>query len=208
MGRGRIGLAAVTVVVVLLASRTAAGQTAAAEWTRGSGVTVLGGVGTDEAHTSWVAGGGFVWDVTPRLTVEATAVWLDRGPGAEGFSADIATLFSLAPPRQVVPFVKGGFGAYRAGFSIAQSPVPAFYQPRVEALAGPFRSTASFTDPMVVLGAGLRVRLSDRVAMRPEVDARLVFRDSRGHWLASAALRVSYSFEDRPVTDRGMRPDP
>jgi hypothetical protein len=205
--RGRIGWVALVALVVLLIGRPAAAQTGTGEWNRGSTVTLLGGIGSDEAHTSWLAGGGFGWDVTPRLAVEATAVWLDRGESADGFSADIAALFSLVPPRRVVPFVKGGFGAYRAGFSIAQSPAADFYRRRMDALAGSLQSTASFTDPMFVFGAGIRVWLGDRVTIRPEVDARLVVDDSRAYWLTTAAIRLTYSFEDRPVTDRGMRPN-
>jgi hypothetical protein len=181
---------------------TAAAQSAPSggEWTRGSTLNVFGGVSVDGSRAATAAGGAVGWEVTPRLAIEGTAAWFDRGPEAEAFSADLTALVSLVPPRTIMPFAKVGVGVHRTWFDIAESPIPDFYQRRIQ--AGPVGTTVTFTDPAIVVGGGIRVWLTTNVALRPEVDARVVVRGSRAYWLTTAALRLSYYFEERPTTDR------
>lgn len=174
------------------------------EWTRGSTLNAFVGLSRDGTQSAAAAGGAIGWEVTSRFALEGTAAWFDRGRSAEAFSADMTALVSLVSPRRVVPFVKGGFGVHRAWFDTIDSPIPNFYARRIEPT--PIGRSASFSDPAVVMGVGLRIWLGEHVAIRPELDTRAVLHDGSAYWLNTAALRVAYFFGDRPTTDRTPRP--
>lgn len=201
-GPGIVAVPAMMVAGTLLAV-SAFAQTAAPNttgWTPGTTLNLFGGIGVDSSHTGGAAGGAFGWEVTPRLSVEGTGTWFDRGTGAEGFAADLSAIVNLRSPRRTVPFVKVGGGLYWASFDPTRSPMPGFYRDRLEP-SDVFGQHVTFTDPAIVAGGGVTFWVSEHVSLRPEVDVKLVTR-SDVHPVATAVVRFAYHFEDHPVESR------
>jgi len=117
IGRRASGIAA---VVALLAVGT--GAAAEDQKTEGSGfaVALQGGVATGASETGITLGGSIVYDVSPRLSVEVTGAYLDRGRGESGASGLASLLVNLRPAgEKVVPYVAVGGGVYHTSFSEA-----------------------------------------------------------------------------------------
>lgn len=190
------------VAALLLAPSAATAQPApsSSEWTRGSSINLFGGFATDGGRSGVNAGAAVGWDVTPRVGMEATASWLDRGARAEAFAADLSLLFDLASPRRAVPFVKAGGGVYRMWLDTVVSPIPDFYAQRI--VPRSVGTSAAFTDGMVVVAGGLNAWLTTRLALRPEVEAKLVFGGGNTYTVTTVGLRLAFYFEEHPVTDR------
>jgi hypothetical protein len=75
--------------------------------------------------------------------------------------------------------------------------MPEFYRRRV----GPgFGTTHTFTDPSFVVGGGVNVFTSRHWAIRPEVEAIVVRRQSRSYVVTAVTVGVAYHFEEHPVT--------
>jgi hypothetical protein len=171
-------------------------------WTLGTTLSGFGGVGVDGEQAAALAGGGFGWEVTPRLSIEVDGSWLDRGRDATGFAADVSGVLALVSPRRLAPYVRFGFGAYRASFDRTQSPIPAFYARRMD-VDGPFLpQRVSFNDPSFIGGAGMSAWLGPHASLRPEIEVRAVTRGGRAYWLTTVALRLSYHFEEHPRSAR------
>ena len=191
-------------LIVLLLAGGAFAQSAApnsTDWTHGTTLNVFGGIGVDRAHTAGAAGAAVGWEVTRGFAIEGTGTWFEWGDGANGFAADLAALVTLRSPRRLAPFVKGGVGLYHASFDTARSPMPAFYLNRLRPDGG-FGDRATFTDPTIVVAGGLTAWVSDRVSIRPEVDVKIVTRQSDAHPIAAADVRIAYHFEDHPRESR------
>jgi hypothetical protein len=54
--------------------------------------------------------------------------------------------------------------------------------------------TRSFTDPAVNLGGGLRFDVTDRLMIRPDARALIVFGDGQTHTLGVFVVHVGYRF--------------
>jgi hypothetical protein len=192
---------ALAALVAWLAARPAAAQGQAPppeNWTRGTMLNLFAGAGADSTRAGGVFGGSVGWEVTRRLAVEGTGTWLTRGPGADAFAGDVAVLAHFRAPTRLVPFLKGGFGLYRASFDPTRSEMPAFYRDRV--VENPlFPHHAVFTDPSFVAGGGITAWLTERISLRPEVEAKIVTRGGHAHPFTAAVLRVGYHFQDHPV---------
>jgi hypothetical protein len=106
----------------------------------------------------------------------------------------------LARLRPAVPYVHAGVGFYRATFDRARSPIPHFYGRRMR--SGAAFGTDTFTDPSLVAGGGVNVFVSRNVAIRPDVEAMIVLRNSRSHVVTAVTVQLAYHFEDHPVTPR------
>jgi hypothetical protein len=52
----------------------------------------------------------------------------------------------------------------------------------------------SFTDPAASIGGGIRFNVSDRVMIRPDIRALLIFADGDTHTMTVAAFNVGYRF--------------
>jgi len=63
-----------------------------------------------------------------------------------------------------------------------------------------FSSTMTFNDPSLVGGGGVEMFVSRHWAVRPEILATVVLRDSRNFVVTTGAVRLGYHFEDHPVT--------
>jgi hypothetical protein len=106
----------------------------------------------------------------------------------------------LRTSRSVDPFLSAGAGLHRAWFQVADPLMPAFYRRRVDERPAAVGVSATFTDPSLVFGGGVRVFLSRQISIRPEVDATVVMRDSRTRVMPTVQVHVAYHFEDHPIT--------
>ena len=190
------------ILVVLIAcwgtAGVAAAQTSSSNpW--GYGTTLSGsvGVGVDAEHTGSALGAAIGWELTPNTAIEGSGSWLDRGAGADAFAAALKFRASMFGRDRAAPFVTAGVGMYRASFSRDAREIPSFHRRRM----GPrLTGRQTFTDPALVFGGGVNVFVTRHVAVRPDVEAMVVMRDSRRHVVAIAAFHIAFHFEDHPVT--------
>jgi len=189
------------VLVFLLASATASAQDdASTMWRRGTTLNVFGGLAAASNDRGPLAGGAIGWEITPRIAVEGSGAWVEWGHEAQAFSAALRALVPLRTSRPVIPYLAGGFGLVRASFEIADPEVPEFYRRRIANRPEAVRGAATFTDPSVVVGGGVNMFLSRHIAIRPDVNATVVMRDSRARVMTTAAVHLAYHFEDHPIT--------
>lgn len=190
--------------VLLAFSTVAAAQTGPTRhtWSHGTMLSVLAGAGHDGSHTGPLAGGGIGWEVLPWFGLEGSGTWLDRGARADAFAADFKTMIGLPRSGAVVPFVEGGVGLYRTSYDRSRSVIPAFYMRRMGGMAS-MNTSATFTDPSVLVGGGLNLFMTTHAALRPEVTSTFVMGDGRTQVVTAVVLRMTYHFEDHPITPSG-----
>lgn len=172
----------------------------------GHGTTLSGSVGVaaDGDRTGSAFSTALGWELTPKVAIEGAASWLDRGAGADAFSAALKLRAAMFGRDRAAPFLMAGVGMYRASYSRAATDIPAFHRRRMNGGTAVGRST--FSDPAVVFGGGVNMFVNRHIAIRPDVEAMVVMRDSRRYVVTTAALHVAFHFEDHPVTPkRGMR---
>jgi hypothetical protein len=192
----------VLIVVLALVAPSVAAQTVPPgnPWNRGTTLNVFVGANRASSELGPAAGGALGWELWPWLGVEGSAGWLDRPGRAHAFAAELKALVGLPRLRPVVPFVEGGVGLYRATFDRAAPGIPAFYRGRVRSGTSLSQGLASVTDPSLVVGGGANVYLNRHIAIRPEMEARIVLHDSQRHVVTSMAVRFAYHFEEHPIT--------
>lgn len=167
------------------------------DWGHGTTVSASVGVAADGSATGAAAGGAVAWELTPRVLVEGSGVWLDRREGSHAFNAALKVRAGLTRGG-VSPFVEGGVGLYRVT-SRTSAPMPGFYQRRL-ASQGAGLTRQVFTDPVFQVGAGVNVFASRHLSLQPAVEALVVTRDAHAYTLTVFSLRLAYHFEDHPVT--------
>ena len=91
----------------------------------------VGGVATASSDTGGIVGGAAGWAIVPRLGIEGDVAWLDRAGNEKGFTASFNALANLGKWETAVPYLKGGFGLYRAWFDDPDDTVPEFYRRRM-----------------------------------------------------------------------------
>ncbi|HXV62022.1 MAG TPA: hypothetical protein VEK15_15090 [Vicinamibacteria bacterium] len=104
--------------VSLLATSIGYGQTGetGGGWTS---LSFTGGLSSGSSDTGVAVGGTFIFELTPRLALEAAGQYLDRGSGADAFDLSGNLLVSLVPSdRKLVPYVTAGGGVYRASYDL------------------------------------------------------------------------------------------
>jgi len=130
---------------------------------------------------------------------------LDRprflGPTGPQFAA--GSTVCAAPGTGFGPGAGPGFGsgggtctANVAGYW-GVGALPQFYARRLGPLSFPRGGdwgTRSFTDPAVNLGGGLRFDVTDRLMIRPDARALVVFGDGKTHTLGVFVVHVGYRF--------------
>jgi hypothetical protein len=177
-------------------------------WSHGTTLSVFAGAASASSDTGPVAGGAVGWEITPWVAVEGSGSWLDRRRGADAFAADLKALVNLTRPHTVVPFLEGGIGMYRASFDMSRATFPEFYRRRL----GPDaenRQNLTFTDPSFILGGGVNLLVAPHVTIRPDVEAKIVRRDSQNHVVTALSVHLAYHFEDHRIVrrrDSGVRP--
>ncbi|MDE3155395.1 MAG: outer membrane beta-barrel protein [Acidobacteriota bacterium] len=169
---------------------------------------IRAGVSTDRNATGPAVGGAVIVGLVDRLSVEGTGTYLGRGSGARAASVTGGLLFDLMEGDQVVPYVALGGGWYHSSLDLGAprffgnvslpagatvcgggfgpgtclyGQVPSYYRARLGNVYVPQNrawSTVSFNDPVLHLGAGVRIALTSHVYVRP--DARVLFAFSHG----------------------------
>ena len=161
-----------------------------------------GGFGFNDSNTGFVVGGGLAHDLTPRFTLEASGLYLDRG--ASAWSADAGLRINLVPSeRSLVPYFAASGGVYSER---AESPLDEIERiPVVGPLArnvrhglgrmglGGILDTETHTDGMLTLGGGIRIASGEHVFVRPDVRAQVVFGDDT-RVLGLFTLNFGYRF--------------
>lgn len=154
------------------------------------------------SETGFVAGGGIAHDLTPRLTLEASGLYLDRGSSA--WSADAGLRLNLAPSsRAVVPYFAFSGGVYSEryetdisrGLGVLLPGRPGQVVRNVARQLGVSEDTfeSRSTDAMLTLGGGVRLASGSHVFVRPDVRAQIVF-GSDTRVLGLFTLNFGYRF--------------
>jgi hypothetical protein len=202
----RNSLTLIAAALVLAAGATvASAQTIAPPpnlWTHGTTVNLFTGAASAASETGPLAGGAVGWEITRWVAVEGSGAWLNRRESAEAFAAELKALVNVAPSRAVVPFVEGGIGLYRASFDSSRGALPGFYQARTTPTAG---NRMTFTDPSFVVGGGVNLIASRHMAIRPDVEAKIVRRNSENYVVTAVSIHLAYHFDDHPVTGSRSR---
>jgi len=193
--------APLAVLFSLWVAGTALAQTAPASnpWSHGTTLNVFSGVSSASSERGALAGAAVGWELNRWLAVEGIGSWLDRGTGADAFAADLKAIISPVRVRGVVPFAQAGIGMYRAAFQLSRAELPDFYRSRVAAI-GPGVDSITFTDPSFIVGGGANLFVTPHVAIRPDIQATIVRRDSRSYVVTTVAVHLAYHFETHQVT--------
>ena len=206
MVKSRPIFTAAAVLLALCSSNIASAQIAAPPnmWIHGTTVNVFAGAAVASSETGPLGGGAVGWEVTRRVALEGSGSWLNRRNGAEAFAADLKALVNVTAARPVVPFLEGGIGLYRASFDSSRGPLPGFYQGRVAGNGSTVKRMA-FTDPSFILGGGVNVFVTRHIAIRPDVEAKIVRRDRQNYAVTAVSVHIAYHFEDHPITPSRSR---
>ena len=123
--------------------------------------------------------------------------------GPTGAQFNPGSIVCASPGRGFGPGPGVGFGSGRgtcpataAGYW-GVGELPDFYARRLGPLAFPAAAgweRASFTDPALSLGGGIRFDLTDRVMVRPDIRALTIFADGETHTLAVFGVNLGYRF--------------
>ncbi len=96
-----------------LASAQPVAETAPGPAPEPASVAFVAGLSTGSSETGPLLGAVVSKGLTPRLTIEGQAAWLDRGPGMHSATAMASLLINLVDPDQsMVPFLALGGGIY------------------------------------------------------------------------------------------------
>lgn len=166
-------------------------------------------------------GGTLVRDLSPRLALEATGSFLNRGMGENGLNLSASLLVNLRPGREkAVPYLAVGGGVYRASFDMGNSrftgpmgygmmgggpydagrwnygQMPMFYGNRMGPAEQDGRAYGhrSFTDPALSLGGGIKVDLGSRLSLRPDARALVVASGGDTYTVGLFTVNFGYRF--------------
>jgi hypothetical protein len=149
---------------------------------------IVRGFGNDDG-AAFTVGGSIAHDLTPRLTLEASGAYQDRG--ASAWSADAGLRLNLKPSSEsLVPYFAVSGGLYGQSTEIATFPVDPLRAldflrgGRFPTRAGDFRNlldssftttTSHRTDGMMTLGGGMVLAAGPHIFVRPDARAQVVF---------------------------------
>jgi opacity protein-like surface antigen len=178
----------------------------------------FGGFGEFGGHegSGFAVGGGLAHDLSSRLTLEATGLYLDRGSSA--WSADVGLRVNLEPSgRSLVPYfavsggvygerserLAGSLGAHddaqesdgnRDGRGQTGRNVTTFRPGRgaTGRDAGLVSTSSHRTNGMMTLGGGVQFAAGPHVFVRPDARAQVLFGDTRV--LGLFTLNFGYRF--------------
>ena len=218
----RLSFLFVAVAFALLAANPVAGQPAAASGplSRPVSLGLLGGVSAGSGDAGASAGGVLTFDASDRVSVEGRSVFLQRGTGAHGLELTGTALVTIASSKRAAPYLALGGGMYRASFGFGDDrlfgamsgggmmtsgmmsngggsrSMPSFYTNRLgqPGLASGLGMMRSFTDPALTVGGGIRFDVSNRVYVKPDVRALVVYGGGDRLVLTTMALGLGYRF--------------
>jgi hypothetical protein len=169
------------------------------EWSHGTTLNVFAGAASASSETGPLIGGAVGWEVARWFALEGSGARLDRPDGAGAFAADLKALVCPQGAHAIVPFVEGGVGLYRASFDLSRGVLPDFYRGRITGNASIAGTTVTFTDPSFVLGAGVNLFVTRHIAIRPDIDVKIVRRHSQSYAVTAVAVHLAYHFEEHPL---------
>jgi hypothetical protein len=62
--------------------------------------------------------------------------------------------------------------------------------------------------PSFILGGGVNLFATRHVAIRPDVEAKIVRRNSQNYVVSAVSVHIAYHFEDHPITPSRSRSRP
>ena len=89
-------------------------------------------------------------------------------------------------------------------FDSSRGALPGFYQGRMPG-NGANVTHMTFTDPSFIVGGGVHLFVTRHVAIRPDVEAKFVRRDSQNYVVTAFSVHLAYHFEDHPITPSRSR---
>ena len=153
------------------------------------------GVASDSHNGGSVLGGSAGWDFTPALTLEGGGAWVSRTKGPDAFTGALKLRVAFRGRDHMAPFIAVGPGLYRVSFAGGGAKVPEFYRARMLAGMDGGRTKRTFMDPSFVFGGGINLFVNRQVAVRPSLEAMLVFRDAKRQMITTAGIAFAYHFE-------------
>lgn len=168
-------------------------------WSHGTTLNVFAGAASASSETGPLLGAAVGWEVIRWFALEGSGARLDRPNGADAFAADLKALVGLPGAHAIVPFIEGGVGLYRASFDLSQGVLPDFYRGRIAGNAAIAGTTVTFTDPFFIFGAGVNLFLTRHIAIRPDIDVKIVRRHSQSYAVTAVAVHLAYHFEEHPL---------
>jgi hypothetical protein len=166
-------------------------------WNRDWVVGASAGAASLPSDTTLALGAAVNWGLTPRIGIEASSTWLRRPGTDEAVAVAITSQVAVWRREAVTAFARGGVGAFVMTLNTGDE-IPEFYRARMASL--PPGSTRAFTDPSVVIGAGVDLRMSRHLHLRPTVDFVTAVRDRRTMTVMMTAVQVAYHFETHRIT--------
>jgi len=180
-------------------------------------VSIRAGLGSGEGTAGALLGGSIRFGLAPRLTLELSGDYLDRGRGASGGSALASLLIALRPTSEkVVPFVavgggvffsnedrgqmfpaQGGYGPMHGEGAMSGAPwygdgrAPEFVPDRRAAFYGGRDSSA---DGALSAGGGIRVDLGHELSVMPDARALVVLRGGHAETIGVLSVSLGYRF--------------
>jgi len=163
-------------------------------------LTAFAGASAGDSSVQPVLGAGAGWRVTPRVSVEGTGLWASARSGGSAFAAAVKSEVALTSSQRASPFVQAGIGLYRARFDDVDRPIPSFYRRRLAESSSTAGAQVTFTDPTVVFGGGVNIRLNRRLTTRPDIESQVAVRSSHTYVMTTVRIHLVYYFENHPVT--------
>jgi hypothetical protein len=162
------------------------------------------GVSADSERGGVSSAGIIGWQLTPRMAIAGGGEYFDRGTGTNAFATVFRLQFDLPASSRVRPLVEAGGGWYRATFTLPTTvQVPDFYRRRMQDVGLP--AVMTFTDPLLMGGAGINLRVTRDFSVRPGLEALFVYRNGRNYVMTTGSLMFVYRFEEHPVTPSVIR---
>lgn len=198
----RFVVSLVLLVAGVLAPRAASVAVAQAlttdEWHQGSALALFGGMTLSDSTQS-ALGGSIVWELTPRLSIDAGGRWLGVTGDTDTVFGSVGVRYVVTGTRPVTPYVNAGIGLYRASFpAVLPHGMPEFYRRRMAGMQAPSRRT--FDDFAARAGAGVEIYLNRHVSIRPEIEIIGVTDRSHTRIIPLAGVHLAYHFESHPIT--------
>ena len=179
--------------LTIIAALALTAPAAFAQPERQTAVSLAGGIASGASDTGVALGGSVLVDLTERLSIEGQGTYLARGAGALCPAPGTGFGFGHGPG------MGAGAGACPASATgyWGVGAMPTFYARRLGPMAFPHNGaweTRSFSDPALSVGGGVRIDVTDRLVLRPDLRALVVFRDGQRHTLGVFVVNLGYRF--------------
>jgi hypothetical protein len=194
------GCSTLVMALALAAAASAQERPHTNGWSHATTLNVFAGVASEPAGGSGMVGGSIGWQLTRTMAIEGSGSWINGGEDADWFAGALKLQTTVGRVSGAVPFVEAGIGLYRASFDANRTDMPEFYGRRMGSALRDGMMMRTFTDPSVVFGGGISMDATRHIAIRPAVELTTVLRDNHTFVTVGAMVRMTYRFEDRPVT--------